>query len=88
MVKNSNVRDHCLSHCAEFFVNGNLHTVFSLWVVSFHFKGSNNFKSCFEGMNDPLFPYWELVNELSFSVNQYKHIQDEHTHGKKYYKRI
>jgi len=39
-------------------------------------------------MNNPLFPYGELVNEICFSVNQHKHMQNEHSHGKKYYKQI
>lgn len=64
------------------------YTVFFLWVVLFRFKSSNHFKSCSEGVNDPLFPEWKLGNEISFDVNLYKHIQDEHAHGKKYYKQI
>lgn len=36
-------------------------------------------------MNNPLLPYQQLVNERSFSL---RYVQDEHSHGKKYYKQI
>lgn len=74
------------SRCTKFFVNGDSYTVFSLWVAIFHFKSSNSFKSCFEVMRDPLFLYWEQINEIIIFVNQYKHMQDEHVRGKKYHR--
>lgn len=37
-------------------------------------------------MRDPLFLYWEQINEIIIFVNQYKHMQDEHVRGKKYHR--
>lgn len=76
------------SHCIKFFVNGDSYTAFSLWVVIFYFQCSNSFKSCFEGLRNPLFLCWEQINEIVIFVNQYKHMQDVHIHGEKYYKQI
>lgn len=39
-------------------------------------------------MRNPLFLYWEPINEIIVFVNQYKHMQDECVRGKMYYKQI